>query len=59
MKFSVLILVPSFLLFTACSITKPHEKTLAKEAEPLGLQVVQKSILDSVFVAKDTTLKNY
>lgn len=47
------------LFLTACSITKPHEKNLAKEAEPLGLKEVKTSTLDSVFTADQASLANY
>ncbi len=59
MKKSVLILIASLVLVTACSITKPHEKNLAKEAEPLGLTEAGSSTLDSVFVADKLGIANY
>lgn len=59
MKKSVLILMGSLALITACSITKPHEKNLATEAEPLGLTEVESATLDSVFVADNVGIANY
>lgn len=59
MRKSVLILVGSLMLVTACSITKSHEKNLAKEAEPLGLTEVHSSILDAVFVADKVEFADY
>jgi Protein of unknown function (DUF3313) len=59
MKKSVLILMGSLALVTACAFTKPHEKNLAKEAEPLGLVEAKTSVLDSVFISDRAALTNY
>lgn len=59
MKKSVLILMCSLALVTACSMTKPHEENLAKEAEPLGLKEVGAAELDSVFIADAAGIANY
>lgn len=45
-------LISSLLLVTACSINKPHEKNLATEAAPLGLQEVKSNSLDAVYIDK-------
>lgn len=55
--FLIVLMVVSLL--TACSFNKPHEKNLAKEAEPLGLTEVKSSKLDSVFVADQVGIANY
>jgi len=52
MKKSVLMLIGSLTLVTACSINKPHEKKLAAEAAPLGLQEIKSNSLDAVFLDK-------
>jgi Protein of unknown function (DUF3313) len=54
-----LIALMAVSLLTACSFSKPHEKNLAKEAEPLGLAEAKTSVLDSVFISDRTALTNY
>jgi Protein of unknown function (DUF3313) len=51
MKKTVL-LMSSLLLVSACSMNKPHEKNLAAEAAPLGLQQVKSNGLDAVYLDK-------
>lgn len=51
MKKTVL-LMSSLLLVSACSMNKPHEKNLAAEATPLGLQQVKSNGLDAVYLDK-------
>lgn len=53
-------LISSLLLVTACSINNPHEKNLATEAAPLGLQEVKSNSLDAVYIDKGVidTYKN-
>lgn len=51
-------LISSFLFVTACSITKPHEKNIAAEAAPLGLQQLESNRLDAVYLDK-SALANY
>jgi hypothetical protein len=59
MKKSVLILICSLALVTACSMTKKHEENLAKEAEPLGLKEAGSDELDSVFIADAAGIASY
>lgn len=54
----IILLMSSLLVVTACSINKPHEKNLAAEAAPLGLQETKSNSLDAVFVDK-TSIANY
>lgn len=53
-----ILLISSLLVVTACSMNKPHEKNLAAEATPLGLQPVQSNWLDAVYLDK-TAIANY
>ena len=58
MKTSKLIVMLSFVVISACSFTKQHEKNLAAEAVPLGLQQVNSKRLDAVYLDK-SAIANY
>lgn len=59
MKNTILILIIS-LFVCACTMNKPHEKNIAAEATPLGLQEVKSNSLDAVYIdkARIATYKN-